>query len=144
MIINSLLMSNDVSSKIEKLIFTQNEYLNKLNWKDEEEFEFRGEMYDVLKTEISGNNITAYCLRDEKEEELISNYEKLFRENNVKDKVCPELVSLINFHFLAIQNEISSQGRIGRIMLLPGNYINNYVSINKESHSPPPKHFLNS
>ena len=112
----TLINSTNKSSKIQKLKFTRFEYDTKLNWKEENEFEYKGMMYDVERVEIKSNCVIVYCLRDVTEEMLISNYEKLQKSNSTKDKIAAGSHSSIAFHLLAIQNETySSEIKKGRV-----------------------------
>ena len=65
------------ASDITILKFSFSDYKNKLNWHEKSEFEFDGRMYDVIEIEQSEDGYTIYCLHDEKEEMLISNFKKL-------------------------------------------------------------------
>jgi hypothetical protein len=136
----AILTSNQNSSLLLKLKFTKNEFFRDLNWRDEYEFEFNGEMYDVAKIEKNGNNVFIYCIRDENEELLISNYEKVSGTNSEKDKIasCPQ-TSLMHLQLIAIQNELSSVKKTNDVIPFSENYINNYHSIHQKSPTPPPK-----
>lgn len=136
----AILNSHQDSSLLLKLKFTKNEFSRDLNWRDEYEFEFNGEMYDVAKIEKNGNNVFVYCIHDENEELLISNYEKVSGTNSEKDKIASSpQTSLIHFQLIAIQNELFSFKRISDIILFSENYFNNYHSIHQKSPTPPPK-----
>ena len=39
----------------------------KLNWKHSKEFEFNQQMYDIVETEVKGDTIYYWCMRDTKE-----------------------------------------------------------------------------
>ena len=54
--------------------------LAKLQWEDEKEFIFNGEMYDVIEKKTDGNELIILCVKDKKESHLVSNYERLNKE----------------------------------------------------------------
>jgi hypothetical protein len=136
----AILNSNQSSSHLLKLKFKKNEFTKVINWKEDYEFEFNGEMYDVAKIEKNGNNVFVYCIHDENEELLISNYEKVSGTNSEKDKIASSpQTSLIHFQLIAIQNELFSFKRMTDLVLFSESYINNYRSIHQKSPTPPPK-----
>lgn len=137
--IRSILDSKQNLFDLVKFKFTKSEY-SRLNWKDEKEFELEGNLYDIADTEIIDNVVYVYCLRDENEEMLVSNYEKLYRSNSVNDKILSSSrTSTLNVQMLAIQNELFLLKRITDVVLFSENYINNYHSIYQQSPTPPPK-----
>jgi len=114
--------------------------MRELNWKEENEFEYNGEMYDVAKIEKTGSDIFIYCIRDEMEEQLISNFEKVTGTNSEKDKIASSpQISQTNLHLIAIQNELFPFERINDVTLYSEDYFNNYLSIHLKSPTPPPK-----
>ncbi len=63
-----------ILNKIEKedlilLTFTKDEAEN-LDWKHSREFEFDGQMYDIIKQEIQGENILYWCWNDNEETKI--------------------------------------------------------------------------
>ena len=137
--IRVLINSKDGSSIIQKLKFTWLDYKTKLNWKEEKEFEYKGRMYDVKRVEIKSNYVIIYCLRDETEEMLISNYEKLQESNSTKDKIASGLQLSIAFHLLAIQSETYPSEIKNNVILLSGSYVNYYKSVHVKLLTPPPR-----
>ncbi len=53
-----------------KLKFANSEIQNKLRWKHSKEFEFNGEMYDIVKTKKTADSIEYYCWWDSEESKL--------------------------------------------------------------------------
>ena len=138
--INAVINSQWNSLNIQELKFTREEYESKLRWKDEKEFEYNGRMYDIASVKETGDNIIVYCVRDEKEEVLISNYEKLHRTNSTKDKIASDSQTLLlAFHFLAIQNESCKLDNASNALFIPSGGIDNYNSIYIKFPTPPPK-----
>lgn len=102
--------------------------------KQEKEFKFKGEMYDVVKTRISDQKKYYYCICDTKEKQLIAKYNKSNnnrrnRNNIVKKKIGNPLFfqrSLeVECYYFSDYYSISNQG--GLILY--------YLNI----PSPPPK-----
>jgi len=52
------------------LKFTEEEKQTQLNWNDSKEFEYKGEMYDIVETKIVGDTIYYWCWLDNEETEL--------------------------------------------------------------------------
>ena len=126
-------------SDIHKLKFTQYEYTRRLNWKDDNEFEFEGKMYDIVKIEMDKDEVIVYCIWDKREDELISIYEKHCRNNSAKDKIHSSQNSTNTSNLLAIQYEFPTPGRIDYVIFLSEKCTNNYHSVFKDSLTPPPK-----
>jgi len=49
------------------LKFTLTEYLQNSNLSNSKEFEYHGQMYDLVEKEIKGNNMWLWCWEDRKE-----------------------------------------------------------------------------
>lgn len=138
--INVVINSQRNSLNIQELKFTREEYESKLRWKDEKEFEYNGRMYDIAGVKETGDNIIVYCVRDKKEETLISNYEKLHRTNSTKDKIASDSQTLLlALHFLATQNESYKLSKTNNSLLFPWGIIDNYNSIHIKFPTPPPR-----
>ena len=136
----TIIKSDRYSTHLLKLKFSRLEYIRDLNWKEENEFEYKGEMYDVARIDRSGENVFIYCIRDEIEEQLIANFEKVTGTNSTKDKITPSTgVLQTNLHLIAIQNEKFSFERISDSILYSGSYLINYHSVHLKSPTPPPR-----
>jgi hypothetical protein len=126
-------------SAMEMLIFSRDEFTQKINWKSENEFEFKGKMYDVVKTENAADEIIVFCIWDEKEDDLISNFEKHYRSNSSKDKInIPHRFSNTP-NLIAVKNELLKSERIRSGEFLSETYFNYYHSISKKTLTPPPR-----
>lgn len=60
-----------------KLAFTQKEELTRLKWHDEKEFEWNGEMYDVVETQVNGDTTFYLCWWDHEETALNKKLDEL-------------------------------------------------------------------
>jgi hypothetical protein len=83
-----------------ELRFTSDQLI-KLEWEDDEEFLFDGKMYDVVSKKKEGNEIIILCFPDEKETNLLNEYQKTHDRNTSHTAI----VQLITSQFV-----------------LPGNY----------------------
>jgi hypothetical protein len=137
--IESIIASSKDFSVFEKFIFTKMDYENKLKWNDEKEFEMSGNMYDIAQVEIENNQVIVYCIQDEKEEELNSNFEKVNKANTTKDKIHFSQTLSNAFNLIAIENDIYRQEKISDITTISGSYFNKYGSVFLQSPTPPPK-----
>lgn len=59
------------------LKFTEKEKQTRLNWKHAREFEYSGEMYDIVETELKGDTIYYWCWWDHEETKLNKQLEEL-------------------------------------------------------------------
>lgn len=65
-------------SELTKLSFSKENVNSQLNWEHSKEFEYKGEMYDVVETKESQDSITYWCWWDHKETVLNKKLTKLF------------------------------------------------------------------
>ncbi len=71
--------------RVKTLVFTKEESQSLLKWEHDREFEFRGEMYDVLEVHEKGDQIEYLVWHDQEESELKrskSEYEESSQENH--------------------------------------------------------------
>ncbi len=60
-------------------------------WKEDKEFRYRNEMYDIVRQEAVGDSIYYYCFHDTEESELFADFDKKIRDylaggnNDTKD-----------------------------------------------------------
>ncbi|MFZ0453371.1 MAG: hypothetical protein WAM24_06425 [Ignavibacteriaceae bacterium] len=123
---------------LEKFTFSLKEKNEKVEWEEaEKEFRYNGEMYDVVKIEVKKDSITYFCLHDNDEEILLSNFDKLVKNstgNNSKSKnYNAKELSKYNFNHT---NEIYLA--VKEIELRPLRSVF-YQSITIEIQSPPPR-----
>ena len=52
------------------------EEAKRLEWEDENEFRYQGQMYDVIEKKIIGNQLVFHCVSDKKETALLQEYQK--------------------------------------------------------------------
>jgi len=125
------------TSDVIVLKFSRSDFYNKINWRDENEFELNGKMYDVIKIEKQSDEYTVFCFNDEKEELLISNFKKLI-DINVEQKNCIN-VQHNSFVMLAIKNDNYLFKKYSTLNNQPIMVISNYSSKLFDISDPPPK-----
>jgi len=130
-------LSDYNGSEITVLIFSSADYEKKLYWYDKNEFMLDGKMYDVIKIEESNNEFIIYCLNDQKEELLISNYKKL---NDGKG----EQKSFVTVHHnsivvYAIRNDGFLFKKYNTTNSQPYFSTSNYNSVSLDITTPPPR-----
>lgn len=108
-------------------------------WEEKgEEFLFRGEMYDVVKTKTVNGKVMLYCINDKKERGLVDNYNLVTKHNSSSDKKGKNTIDN-SFNLFVYQDEKTGESCF---IDLP----NNFSSINFnlpenliDNISPPPK-----
>ena len=98
------------------------------------EFLYKREMYDVVKSKISGEKTYYYCLNDTKEKQLISDYTKAHDSKSNQDK---RLKRIFNNDYFPQYIELpysksATNHRFARLLI----YYKSFVS---SKPSPPPK-----
>ncbi len=64
------LLNGVQSDQLVLLTFTKAECREKLRWEHSGEFEFNGQMFDIVKTEVQGDTLRYWCWWDRKETAL--------------------------------------------------------------------------
>jgi hypothetical protein len=65
--------------------FTHTEAATKLRWKHAREFEYQGEMYDIIRSETIGDTMLYWCYHDRKETKLRKDLSVLLKSFVHKD-----------------------------------------------------------
>ena len=91
------------------LSFKKAEIANKLKWERADEFEYLGEMYDVVEREMIGDSIFYWCWWDHEETKLSYQLNQLLLKKMQHDSESKEhaaqLLSLLKTHFLSNNEE---------------------------------------
>jgi hypothetical protein len=69
------------------LKFTREESATRLTWKHSREFEYNGQMYDIVDQSLSGDSIFYTCYKDQKETRLNDKKERLIAKALGQDPV---------------------------------------------------------
>ncbi|MCB0521082.1 MAG: hypothetical protein H6577_06840 [Lewinellaceae bacterium] len=81
-------------SNLTKLSFSKADSRSLLDWEHGHEFEYLGEMYDVVRSEAIGDSIVYYCIPD-KVETVLNNQLRQATNNNPQNK--QDFKSLMDF-----------------------------------------------
>ncbi len=122
-------------------VFTQKEAKTLLNWEHSKEFEFNGEMYDVVKVRITGDTIHYWCWQDNEETVLNRKLKKLVNEFLNTDPAAKSKKQQVeNFLKNLYVHTVSCwhSPEVGRCMDLSG-YLNLYKPESVQPLIPPPK-----
>lgn len=65
-------------SQLRVFTFSEEDSKTELNWEHSKEFEYKGEMYDIVRSETKGDSITYFCFWDKTEKGLKKQYRHLF------------------------------------------------------------------
>ncbi|HRO41446.1 MAG TPA: hypothetical protein PL009_01335 [Flavipsychrobacter sp.] len=65
------------TDELVKFVFSEKEKQTALRWEHSKEFEYRGEMYDVIKMEVKGDTTYYWCWWDHEETKLNKQIDKL-------------------------------------------------------------------
>jgi hypothetical protein len=77
----AFLLNQEGHKDVIELSFTT-EASKQLEWENETEFGYKGEMYDVIEKKTEGNKILLRCIADTKETALLQEYQKNTRQNS--------------------------------------------------------------
>jgi hypothetical protein len=142
---------NEVERKIEKgidkknikiLAFSKQEVKNKLKWHKKHEFEYKNQLYDIIKITQKHDSITYYCWNDKEETHLNAISNNLVNHSNNTKKSKNKL--LTTFYF-SLFFEKKSKTNIFRNTITNKNnyyYLKHIKTIFIEQPSPPPKNLL--
>jgi hypothetical protein len=95
-------------SSLERFHFSKHEYAS-LEWQEENEFSFNGNLYDVVEKKVTENSITVICISDKKETALLTAQMHAREDANKNNAV---LLKLISIQFIAGET-ISPEIRVG-------------------------------
>jgi hypothetical protein len=117
-----------------------------VKWIEKHEFRYKGNMYDIVRSKIEGENIIFYCINDHKEEVLFANLNsqinKELSANNSKAKTL-QLLKKINFQYVYNSFKVNISDYYSQLT----SYIYfevNYKKVFKEVITPPPQSFLSN
>lgn len=97
-------------SELELLAFTKFQADKELDWEHEGEFEYRGEMFDVVRKMERADSVYFWCWKDEEETELNKDLERMLameKENQPLQKSQKEqLVKLLKSQFISQSGDL--------------------------------------
>ncbi len=107
---------------------------------DDDEFEFNGNMYDIVKKVETENQIIFYCINDVKEERLLLSFHKIADDvTKTKNNSSSTKTVIQTLILLGIAGNIFSPEFYPQTFLLKQEYTINYKSFKKENLTPPPR-----
>lgn len=113
----------------------------KFKWHEEHEFRYRGQMYDVIKQEVHGNQIWYYCYWDKAETELLNNLSKyvssFLQQQPDQKKKTQHLIIILKNVFLLFDNNYLPNIKLPSFSLLPENIM--LVRNFQDVETPPPR-----
>lgn len=130
--------------KKEELIlftFSKEETACRLSWKDDGEFEYEGQMFDVEKREIKGDSILLWCWWDRKETSLNKQLKELLDITASKNSNAKESRKRLLTFYLSLycSPSIALQSTLADNNLESFSYLFNWKSIPHTPPGPPPK-----
>ncbi len=89
-------------SELVHFTFSQSQIETDLRWEHSKEFEYKGEMYDIVETEILGDSIRYVCWHDKAETKLNRRLQALIAqatsgtpEHHAREMLCYQLLKLL-------------------------------------------------
>lgn len=125
------------------LKFTEAEAQSQLVWEHHEEFAYRGEMYDIVETEIRADTVYYWCWWDSEEtrlnQELGRQVASLLEDNRQKQENTGRLIRFFKSLFFEKTSTIVFSYPLWRLQ--PSHFFRQefYLSITHSVASPPPK-----
>lgn len=124
------------------LKFTREQSERLFKWEHSREFEYQGEMYDIVDLSIEGDTIHYLCWKDHKETQLKKDLADLTTKAGQQDtrhKKCFDSLNrlLSSLYFENCSFSVASYDQDG--YLLTGGYPDHYISIIFSPPTPPPQ-----
>ncbi len=113
-----------------------------IDFKNEDEFEYKGEMYDVVSSETKGGFVYFYCINDKNEESVRASLEKHVAYHFSTDAASQKRVNTFNKNIVkkGITNNSEIQvSRINNNCLFFNPQIDFLITVTREIKTPPPK-----
>jgi len=127
---------------IELIVFNKADIQNKkinFKWIHSREFEYNGDMYDIVEKKETETELIVYCINDTKEKKLEEEFEKKVHKNSLENKQRP--VSN-NFNFVSISEPALTVNPFSATVtsVIFKNWLNEfYSSPHPDITSPPPR-----
>lgn len=126
------------------LKFTKEEIKTKLRWKHSKEFEYNGQMYDIVSKEIKGDSIFYRCWWDHEETQLNKNLKKLvasaFNQDEDNQETQKELYSYLwSFFSPPVFDWQAAPSHISEVVYKDSIHPNIFNAIRISPPTPPPK-----
>jgi hypothetical protein len=76
------------------------EEMRQLEWENDHEFNYKGQMYDVVELNNDKDSTIIHCVSDEKETQLIDAYFKIQHHQSTENQPLNYLIKLVNSQFV--------------------------------------------
>ncbi len=103
-------------SELTQLTFSKSQIKTDLRWEHDREFEYKGEMYDVVEIQVLGDSICYLCWHDKAETKLNRHLQTLIAqatsskpEHRAREMLCYQLLKLLAIEPLAQLHLIASE-----------------------------------
>ncbi|MCK6649467.1 MAG: hypothetical protein L6Q66_07415 [Bacteroidia bacterium] len=131
-----------VSDEELHVIIVNTENSEELSWQKENEFIYKGAMYDIVKKEtLADSSIAYYCINDKQETELFAHLDELIRKDmdhrSPVGKTAKKLFQVLSSIFP--NEQLALPLHSSKPVLLNNSYINNYSTPDISLSSPPPR-----
>lgn len=143
--IKKILVSNIDRDQLVCLKFSLLESSSQLRWKHSKEFEFNGEMYDVVEKEIRNDSVYYWCWWDKKETKLNKKLDALVKRATERLPLNSHKKQTLNNYLSSFFNNFSSHYDFNDTQRKAESftiYLCNYTSRSLKPDIPPPKSSL--
>lgn len=122
-------------NELVQLSFSNKQIKSELRWEHANEFEYRGEMYDIVKSEQRADSITYWCIHDQAETQINRQLEALTAAATGSDQ--QQQNSLGNFfHFL--KSLFCEQSAEAQPIVAVASPSSHFYLFSKQTYSPLP------
>lgn len=127
---------------LDLLVFHKNEVNTTLNWKHDKEFEFNGEMFDVIYEQVNGDSVYYWCWADHEESALNKQMDQwvhflLNGSSHSKDRQAT--INYFLHHLFTAQTSSSLSLMLDSNCKAPHLYHPGANQFHQEPQSPPPE-----
>ncbi len=97
-------LKNNFHKEVETFVFNVKDKnaLSQFEWEGDDEFSYKGEMFDVLEKHKEGNKLIIRCISDTKETSLLKDFKKA--NNNQSSPKAKLIYKLLDTHFISSTN----------------------------------------
>lgn len=123
--------------------FTKQYSETRLEWEHSKEFEYKGEMYDVMRQESCGDSITYYCFWDTHETAIKNKYRTALNTTLLSSPI--EGVAIFKTDIVTSNTYLQLCGKANTGIVLPSTLFaatDTYADLFKASPSSPPPQFV--
>jgi len=94
--------------------------MKQLNWEGDDEFSYKGEMYDVIEKKIEDAKLVIRSIADKKETALLNKVKDHWNQNEKSNKVADELFQLLQslFHSSKAEELVLIKPSVNRISFI--------------------------